>query len=78
MILTAEIADLSEIEDTRSLAVDYSKLNIAARSLVSPPFATGSLNYQKNSRAKILIIGLGGSQINNFLHNAFSMVQVFY
>uniref|UniRef100_A0A158R3W5 PABS domain-containing protein n=1 Tax=Syphacia muris TaxID=451379 RepID=A0A158R3W5_9BILA len=68
--------NVTEISDTRLLPIDYNKINYAARPLVSPAFASGSLSYNPETHLQILIIGLGGSQINNFLHNAFPMANI--
>lgn len=62
--------------NTSLLAVDHSKINVASRPLVAPPFATGSLSLQRDASSDVLIIGLGGSQMNNYLHYTFPNMRL--
>ncbi|VDK50054.1 unnamed protein product [Anisakis simplex] len=66
----------SEKLDTSKLKVDTSKLSAAVRTLVSPPFASASLSLNTQSTSNVLIIGLGGSQMNNFLHHFFPHMNI--
>lgn len=61
--------------DTTKLKVDLTKLSALARPLIAPPFATGSLSFNRSATSDVLMIGLGGSQMNNFLHYYFPKVR---
>ncbi|KHN78743.1 Methyltransferase-like protein 13 [Toxocara canis] len=63
--------------DTTKLEVDLSKLGVPARPLIAPPFITGSLSMDRNAISDVLIIGLGGSQMNNFIHHFFPQADSF-
>lgn len=68
---------LNETLKTTELPIDYTFLDGYALSLASPAFATGSLPLKSDATGDVLIIGLGGSQSNNFIHNAFPKVCLF-
>uniref|UniRef100_A0A0M3I964 PABS domain-containing protein n=1 Tax=Ascaris lumbricoides TaxID=6252 RepID=A0A0M3I964_ASCLU len=72
------LKDITEMDyfDTSQLTVDYSRLNGVGRSLVAPPFLTGSLKIDRATEGNILIIGLGGSQLNNFIHYFFPQLNI--
>ncbi|VDK58552.1 unnamed protein product [Anisakis simplex] len=61
--------------DTTQLKVDYDKLSPVAQTLVAPPFLMGTLTEDKDQQAEVLVIGLGGSQINNFIHHKYPKVH---
>uniref|UniRef100_A0A914ZVD6 Uncharacterized protein n=1 Tax=Parascaris univalens TaxID=6257 RepID=A0A914ZVD6_PARUN len=62
--------------DTSQLTPDYEKLEVAARPLIAPPFAVGSLLSNVDAKSDVLIIGLGGSQMNNYLHYKYPKMNI--
>ncbi|VDK72490.1 unnamed protein product [Anisakis simplex] len=76
LLVPSDIAQINPY-NTSSLSVDYAKLHPPVRGVVAPPFAVGSLSTDPQAKSNVLIIGLGGSQINNFLHHKFPNVGIF-
>uniref|UniRef100_A0A914ZY73 Methyltransferase-like protein 13 n=1 Tax=Parascaris univalens TaxID=6257 RepID=A0A914ZY73_PARUN len=62
--------------DTSQLTPDYEKLEVGARPLIAPPFAVGSLRSNVDAKSDVLIIGLGGSQMNNYLHYKYPKMNI--
>ncbi|VDM27128.1 unnamed protein product [Toxocara canis] len=44
--------------------------------MMAPAFATGSLSSDRNAKSDVLIIGLGGAHMNNFLHHKFPKMNM--
>ncbi|VDM45626.1 unnamed protein product [Toxocara canis] len=75
MLVPANITEAKHF-DTSQLRVDYRKLNGVGQALVAPPFLMGSLKADKESVANVLVIGIGGSQLNNFIHYNFPRLNI--
>uniref|UniRef100_A0A0M3I962 PABS domain-containing protein n=1 Tax=Ascaris lumbricoides TaxID=6252 RepID=A0A0M3I962_ASCLU len=62
--------------DTSQLTPDYAKIEVGARPLIAPAFAIGSLRPDVDAQSDVLVIGLGGSQMNNYLHYKFPKMNI--
>lgn len=76
MLRVPESAALNETLKTTDLPIDYTFLDGYSLALASPAFATGSLPLRRNATGDLLVIGVGGAQTNNFLHNAFPQLNI--
>ncbi|KHN88251.1 Methyltransferase-like protein 13 [Toxocara canis] len=66
----------TDLFNTSTLKPDYTKSEVGIRPLMAPAFATGSLSSDMNAKSDVLIIGLGGAHMNNFLHHKFPKMNM--
>ncbi|VDN21528.1 unnamed protein product [Gongylonema pulchrum] len=62
--------------DTRTLPVDHSMTGGYWAMLAAPPFVCASLDTQRTVTGKVLVVGLGAGQLNNYLHNHFPRLNI--
>ncbi|VDM37252.1 unnamed protein product [Toxocara canis] len=66
-----------EAIDSRQLRIFYSKVvQSYKRIMVAAPFALKALGHNRNSGGRLLVIGLWGASISNFIHFAFPEMKI--